>query len=50
LHGLNQTSKLKPFWLLQTRIRLRLPRANFGGKTRPENMINDVEHEEGCLI
>jgi len=22
----------------------------FGEKTRPENMINDVQHTEGCLI
>jgi len=25
-------------------------RAIFGGKTRPENMINDVQHTEGCFI
>jgi len=27
-----------------------LTREIFGGKTRPENMINDVQHVEGCLI
>ena len=31
-------------------IRLCLPCAIFGGKTQPENMINDVQQTEGCLI
>jgi len=29
---------------------LRLPCATFGGKTQPENIINDVQHAEGCLM
>ena len=27
-----------------------LTTCDFGGKTRPENIINHVQHAEGCLI
>ena len=51
LHGLTKQLNVSiVICMITNTIRLCLPRVIFGGKTRPENMINDVQHAEGCEV